>query len=148
VPKIVKICPKDLSEEHRTIFLLTEDNWDSWREDLLLAVDICHLDEYVTGKIKCPDATVDTDGYANWRYNDTYTQKVIRDRLSDDQKFHTSNCSTAHEMWTNLEGIHQSCGKQTKNQIMREITDMKAKEGDDIVEHLTQIKQLWDKMTL
>jgi hypothetical protein len=59
-----------------------------------------------------------------------------------------SNCSTAHEMWINLEAIHQSCSKQTENQLMRELTDKKAKEGDDIVKHLSQIKRLWDKMML
>jgi hypothetical protein len=148
VTTVAAIRPKDLSGEHKTFSLLTENNWDSWREDLLLTIDICHLDEYITGTLKCPDVTADAPGHANWKYNDKYTWKVIRDRISDGQKFHTSNCKNAHEMWTNLEAIHQSCGEQTENQLMRELTDMKAKEGDDIVEHLSQIKQLWDKMTL
>jgi hypothetical protein len=31
---------------------------------------------------------------------------------------------------------------------MRELTDRKAKDGDDIIEHLAKLKQLWDCITL
>jgi hypothetical protein len=44
--------------------------------------------------------------------------------------------------------IHQSCGDQTENQLMCELTDMKAKDSGNIVNHLTNIKQLWDRCTL
>ena len=52
------------------------------------------------------------------------------------------------EMWSNLQAIHQTCGDQTKNQLMRKLTDTKASEGDDIIEHLSCIKKLWDRITL
>jgi hypothetical protein len=31
---------------------------------------------------------------------------------------------------------------------MRELTNVKAKEGDNIIEHLAKLKQLWDCITL
>jgi hypothetical protein len=51
-------------------------------------------------------------------------------------------------MWSNLNVIFQTCGDQTENQLMRELTDTKAKEGNDIIAHLAKIKQLWDRITL
>ena len=52
-----------------------------------------------------------------------------------------ANCDTARKMWANLEAIHQSCGDQTENQLMRELFSTKAKDGDDIIAHLTTLKQ-------
>jgi hypothetical protein len=143
-PSIIRIKPKDWSSEHKTYNLLNEENWQSWRDDILLVFNVCSLDGYVNGTLKCPEEATDALGAENWRYNDKYTRKVIRDRLSTSQKYHTSNCDTAREMWANLKAIHQSCGDQTENQLMRELTDMKAKDGDDIIVHLSKLKQLWD----
>src|SRR5882757_5399918 len=132
---IERIKPKDWSGEHKTYNLLEEDNWQLWCNDITLTFGVCGLDNYVNGTIQCPDPNGDAIGTNNWKYNDMYTKKVIRDCLSTGQKYHTSNCETAKEMWTNLQAIHQSCGDQTENQLMREMTNMRAKEGDDIIEH-------------
>lgn len=106
VPSVIRIKPKDWSGEHKTYNLLEEDNWQSWRDDIILTFRVCGLDGYVNGTLKCPDAATDSTGAENWKYNDQYTQKVIRDRLGASQKYHTSNCDTAKEMWTNLQAIH------------------------------------------
>ena len=45
-------------------------------------------------------------------------------------------------MWSNLQAIHQLCGDQTKNQLMCKLTEMKAKDNNDIIKHLAKIKQL------
>ena len=147
-PSIQRIKPKDWSGEHKITNLLREENWQSWRDDISLTFDVCCLQGYVNGTLKCPDPITDPIGADNWTYNDKYTQKVIRDRQSDGQKYHTSHCKTAKEMWTNLKAIHQSCGDQTENQLMRELTAMTANDGDDIIKHLAKLKQLWDRITL
>jgi hypothetical protein len=142
------IKPKDWSGEHKTYNLLKEDNWQSWRDDISLTFRVCGLNGYINGTLKCLDLTTNPVNVSNWKYNDLYTQKVIHDHLSTGQKYHTLNCDTAKEMWVNLQAIHQSCGDQTKNQLMHELTDRKAKDGDDIIEHLAKLKQLWDCITL
>ena len=146
LPGIEKIKPRDYAEEHRSVNLLDEENWLSWRTDIELAFRVCELKGYISGDLKCPDEANDPVGAANWRYNDDYTKKVIRDRLSVGQKYHTDNCDTSQQMWTNLEAIHQSRGYQTQNQLMRELNELKAKEGDDIPEHLAKITQLWNRI--
>src|SRR3984885_7656067 len=142
------IRPKDWSGEHKTTDLLDEDNWQAWRDDIDLAFDVCGLRDYVEGTLPCPNQATDPGGAANWKYNDGYTKKVIRDRMSRAQKYHITNCKTSQEMWSNLQAIHQACGDQTENQLMRELTDTKARKGDDIIEHLAKVKQLWDRITL
>src|SRR6266852_5279991 len=145
---VQRIRVKDWSGEHKGIDPLDDDNWQVWRDDIDLAFNVCGLRGYVNGEISCPDAGSDPVGADNWQYNDDYTKKVICDRVSRGQKHHLTNCKTAHEMWSNLKAIHQACGDQTENQLMRELTDTKANEGDNIIKHLAKIKRLWDRITL
>jgi hypothetical protein len=147
-PSVIHIRPKDWSGEQKTYNLLKEENWQSWRDDIMLMFDICGLDRYISGTLECPDATVDPVGENNWQYNNKYTMKVIHNRLSEGQKYHTTNCFTAQKMWSNLVVIHQTCGDQTKNRLMHKLTEMKAKDGDDIIAHLAKLKKLWDRIIL
>jgi len=147
-PSITHIRLKDWSGEHKTYNLLAEDNWQSWRDDIMLTFGVCGLNDYAYGILKCPDKSSELVAMDNWKYNDMYIQKIIRDCLSNGQKFHTANCNTAYEMWSNLQAIHQSYGDQTENQLMCKLMEMKAKDGNDIIKHLAKIKQLWDRIML
>lgn len=147
-PSVTRIRPRDWSGEHRTYNLLQEENWQSWQRDIKLTFAVCGLNPYVDGTLKCPDAQADHIGANNWKYNDQYTQKVIRDRLSEGCKYHTDNCETAYQMWENLKAIYQSCGTQTETQLMREMTELRAQDGDNIIEHLATLKRMWDRCTL
>ena len=113
LPSIEKIKPCDYAGEHRSVNLLDEENWLSWRADIELTFRVCELKGYISGDLKCPDEANDPVGAANWRYNDDYTKKVICDHLSVGQKYHIDDCNTSQQMWTNLEAIHQSHGYQT-----------------------------------
>jgi len=106
------------------------------------------LCDYIEGSLQCPNKTTDPVGTSNWKFNDNYTRKVIRDHMSASQKYHITHCKTAQEMWAALKGIHQTCGDQTENYLLCELTDSKAGKGDDIIEHLANIKQLWDCIVL
>ena len=146
-PSIRRIRPKDLSGEHKAIDLLDDENWESWHDDIQLTFNVCGLRKYIDGTLPCPNKAQDPIGADNWLFNDDYTKKVIRDRMSRGQKHYVTNCRTSKDMWNNLIAIHQSCSDQTENQIMRELIAVKAQEGDDIKEHLTKIMELWDRMT-
>jgi hypothetical protein len=142
-PIIRAIRPKDLSPLHETISLLTEDNWESWRQDILLIFRLCYIDKYVDGTLKCPDSKTDPESYKNCIYNDIYARKVIRDRLSEGQKIYASNVAPrlrcGRVSWQSINPV----AIKPKNQLMRELTDMKAREGDDtsIHKHLTGVKK-------
>ena len=147
-PSVTRIKPREFAGEHKLSTLLSETNWQSWRDDIQLTFQVCDLLGYVTGQLKCLDKVADPIGENNWQYNDSYTKKVIWDCLSNGQKFYMANCDTARKMWVNLEVIHQSYGDQTENQLMRELFSTKAKDGDDIITHLATLTQAWDCITL
>lgn len=73
MPSVICIKPKDWSSEHKTYNLLNGENWQSWRDDILLIFDICSLDSNVNGTLKCPNEVTDTVGTDNWKYNNKYT---------------------------------------------------------------------------
>ena len=137
---IQHIWAKDWSQEHWTFDLLKEENWQLWHEDIELTFTVCRLRDYVDGTIQCPDKDTDPIGASNWSYNNDYTKKAICNHISHAQKYHVTNCKTTQEIWSNLQAIHQACEDQTKNQLMRELTDTKAGEGDNIIEHLSRNK--------
>src|SRR5258708_7392304 len=106
------------------------------------------MNEYITRHIKCPDARIDLKGAENWAYNDQITQRTIRNNIGRNQKIHCTRATSAQEMWKNLEAIYQSRGVQTQHQLMQELYDTKAREGDDIIAHLERLKRIWSRITL
>jgi len=126
---------------------LDDENWLSWRDDIVLMFNICGMTDYITGHIKCPDARVDLKGAENWAYNDQITQRTIRNNVGHNQKIHCTGATSAQEMWKNLEAIYQSRGVQTQHQLMQELYDTKAREGDDIITHLERLKHIWSRIT-
>ena len=105
------------------------------------------MTDYITGHIKCPDARVDLKGAENWAYNDQITQRTIRNNVGRNQKIHCTGATLVQEMWKNLEAIYQSRGVQTQHQLMQELYDTKAREGDDIITHLERLKHIWSRIT-
>ena len=148
LPSIQRIHPKDLSGEHKTVELLEDENWQSWHDDIELMSSICGLSNYVDGTLKCPNRSKDPVGASNWKFNDNYTKKIIRERISQGQKHYVNNCQTSNDMWTNLLAIHQFCGDHTQNQLMRKLMRMMAQDDNDIIGHLNNITKLWDCMTI
>ena len=147
-PSVACIRAKDWAGEHKAIDLLDKDNWQFWHDNIDLTFNICGLCGYIDDTLPCPNVATEPIATGNWTYNNDYTKKVIRDRISRGQKYHVTNCRTSQEMWVNLKAIHQSCSDQTENQLMHKLTDKKAHDGNDIIQHLASIKQTWDHITL
>ena len=55
---------------------------------------------------------------------------------------------TAREMWTSLEAVHESRGHQYAITLMRSLFRTCAEEGDDLVEHLNKLKEMWEKLNI
>jgi hypothetical protein len=60
-PSIVCIWPKDWSGKHKTYNLLSEDNWQSWQDDITLTFGVCGLNKYVNGDLRRPNSSIDSD---------------------------------------------------------------------------------------
>ncbi len=76
------------------------------------------------------------------------SHNLTRMNLGCNQKIHCAGATTSHKMWSNLEAIYQSCGMQTKHQLMQDLYGCWASEGDDIIKHLQKIKRIWERIAL
>src|SRR5258707_3276866 len=147
-PAITWIRVQDHAGEIQQCNLLDDENWSSWHDDMMLTFNLCEIQDYVLGQIRCPNRDTNPIGADNWHYNDTYTQQIIRIILGHNQKIHCAGATTSHEIWSNLEAIYQLHGMQTKHQLMQDLYSCQASKGDDIIKHLQKIKCIWECIML
>jgi len=79
---------------------------------------------------------------AKWRTNDMYAQILIVSNISKGQMVHVARLDTAAVIWASLRAIHE-----TKDYIaiQRGLFELRANEESDIADHLTQLKQQWER---
>src|SRR5258708_10046418 len=85
-PAITWIRVQDHVGEIQQRDLLDNENWLSWRDDMMLTFNLCEIQDYILGQNRCPNRDTDPVGADNWHYNDTYTQQIIRMNLGCNQK--------------------------------------------------------------
>src|SRR5216684_4017773 len=147
-PSVQRICTQDHAAHIQLTDHLDDDNWGTWRADIMLTFSLCEIEEYIFGQITCPNKDVDEISAKNWKMNNSFGMRIIRTNLSCTQKIHVADASTSHDMWSNLEAIHQSRGMQTQHQLMQDLYKMKAHDGQNIIEHLRRLKEIWGRITL
>jgi hypothetical protein len=85
-------------------------------------------------------------GAANWSFNDTYAKILITRNVADSQMAHVRPCKTAHDMWVNLEAVHEPKRRKTVISCIQNLFHTYAEEGDDIIEHLNKLQQYWERL--
>jgi hypothetical protein len=55
---------------------------------------------------------------------------------------------TAEETWQNLSAVYVPKGHQIAAAVLRTYYDTHAHKGDDIVKHLSKLKELWERLNL
>lgn len=118
---------------------LDDTNWCYWRSEIMLIFELCELDEYIKGEIARPDPAEDPVGAGNWSFNDTYAKLLISINITSSEVMYINRRATSHDMWADLEAVHQSDG------IMSIYNDglfhTHAEDGDDISKHLDKLLQ-------
>jgi len=120
---------------------LNESNWIVWQLRMRTALESCGALAYVTGALRCPDAYADPQGSKTWSLNDAFTHMQIQCNITEPQMVHVSQCTTAHEMWKSLEGVHDNKGHQALVIYLRNFYRLAAEDGDDIIIHLNKMKE-------
>jgi gag-polypeptide of LTR copia-type len=142
---IFKIPTKD-SPTALKLTKLDETNWTSWRDQMKHAMRHYKLQSYLDGTVIRPDD--DPIDAENWEDNDNYAQMLIMFNIDTKQNIHISQCKTANAMWANLAAVHESKDNQTAMAHMRNIWAHSADDTTDIPEHITTMKQHWDRLNL
>jgi len=123
-------------------------NWSGWLQSMALLFKLFGIQEYVQGKITCPDPKDDPESAENWTYNDTFTQLLITSNISVKERVHTNGCTSAHRMWLSLQSMHESKSHLVLTTHLRTLMNTVAAEDDNITEHLTKLKHCWDQLSL
>jgi hypothetical protein len=123
-------------------------NWTGWSEYMDMLFILFDIQDYVQGKIPCPNETDDPVGASNWAYNDTYAQMLIITNISTTEKVHTRGCPTAHSMWLNLQSMHDYANQPGMAAHYRTLFHTNVAEGGNIEEHLTKLKFYWSQIDI
>ena len=51
---------------------LTDTNYNTWKGQMWLTLEICNVEKYALGTVEKPDADLDLQGWKNWDFNDHY----------------------------------------------------------------------------
>jgi len=127
---------------------LDDTNWITWRERIRRIFHMCHVEPYVYGELKCPDPATDPELFDIWDANDVYAQILITNNISKEQMVHVTCLDTAYDIWKSLEAMHETKDYQIAIAIQRNLFGLRASDGDDIVEHLTQLKKHWERLNV
>jgi hypothetical protein len=76
---ITRVVAHDSSGITKLPELLNETNWVVWHERMTRVLRLCGVEEYVLGTVPNPRTTED---FANWKYNDSYTQVLLMNNIS------------------------------------------------------------------
>ena len=71
---------------------------------------------------------------------------LIFENISNSQKIHVGHDLMASDMWSNLEAIHEVTGHTTIINYICMLFKCTAEEGDDIIEHLNNLKVTWERI--
>jgi len=126
---------------------LDDSNWVVWRERIHRIFRLAGVELYVYGNLPKPDPA-DPANYCIWDTNDVYAQILITNNIAKDQMVHVTRLDTAHEIWHSLMAIHETKDYQIAITIQRALFRKCASDGDDIVEHLTELKKLWERLNV
>ena len=148
-PAIKRVKANENQAITRTDDRLDETNWAVWRHRLMLMLQICGVQDYVTGTVNRPDTARDPEGAGNWDFNDAYARVLIANNVTTTQMVHISQSRTAYESWSNLEVVHNSKSHQTTIGIMHNMFHTNAEIGNNnISDHLNKLKMYWERINL
>lgn len=145
-PSIARVEAKENSFITQLSDPLDDTNWSVWSMDVTLTLEMCGVEEYAQGRVERPDKHADPIGAANWSFNDTYARTLIIRNIADSQMAHVRQCKTAHDMWVNLEAVHEPKRRKTVISCIQNLFRTYAEEGDDIIEHLNKLQQYWERL--
>jgi hypothetical protein len=70
-PSIQRVRANENQAITRTDDRLEDTNWNVWRHQLTLMLQICGVQGYALGTVQRPDPSQDPEGATNWDFNDT-----------------------------------------------------------------------------
>src|SRR5882757_1210492 len=137
--QIKRVDAREAASITRLAEPLDETNWNIWHERICHVFKVCGVLPYIDDTIACPKKETHPEDYQVREFNDSYAQCLISNNITANQMINVSRLDTAQQMWVSLQAVHESRGYQYAIAIERSLFSTRAKEGDDINEHLNKL---------
>lgn len=134
--------------ERTGIIKLNNENFDSWKLEVEFLLVREGLWKFIEPGVK-PEAAADGSNAVAliaWDEGDQKARATIGLLLSRNQHGLIRNTKTAKEVWVNLKKQHEKKSLTSKVHLLKRICDLKFNDGDDIVEHLLEFEDLFEKL--
>jgi len=123
-----------------------KNNWETWSDTILLALELVKATGIVDGTTPKPNLDTDPEAADNWNYNDVYIKMLIRTHVADSELMHIRSSQTSRHMWNALKKLHQLTTYQIFTDKLRVFQEIKAKNRDNIPDHLMKLKKQWEEV--
>src|SRR5438445_6375971 len=123
---------------YHTPELLGDTNWLAWKNQLMYYLKLHKLDGFIDGEYPVPSPL--DPGRAIWLKGDQITCLLINSNIKNTEAVHTSQVTTAWQIWENLKAVYETCGQQSITSLRRSLYHARAKETDDIIAHTTLLR--------
>jgi len=119
---------------------LNDENWVAWKGQISLMLKLNQVWMHCEG----PEAAPDPNDALRpiWDTAKDVVCILISNNISALQFVHISQAATVRQMWESLKSVHEHCGQQSITALRRTLYQARAKDGDDIVAHLTKMRSI------
>jgi hypothetical protein len=133
--------------------MLNKSNYDTWKiqvEALLIKNDTW---SYVSGEKPKPQITGEGEARAvmeeeqkKWIAADRKAKSDLILAMNASELRQIRSCETSREIWMKLESIYESKGPARKATLLKQLTQHKMREDDDVREHVARFMDTVDKL--
>ena len=135
------------NESARVIDKFKGDNFNLWKFKMEMVLESMDLWEIVEGSEEPPPFEDDPKVKKDYNRRVKKAMSVIGLNLVDDQLAHIKSCKGPTEAWKTLCNIHKTRSLSNILFIRRKFFTIKMQEGDDLLNHINQVKTLADQLT-
>lgn len=129
---------------------LNKENYDTWKIQAAALLVRNDTWEYVSGQK--PKPQVDTTTTAGkialeeWERQDRKAKADIVLCMSPSELKQIKGSETSRQIWDKLESIYASKGPARKSSLLKQLSQKKMNEGDDVRDHLSSFFEIIDKL--
>ena len=120
---------------------LDDSNYSVWEFKVRSLVQREGLLDYID--TAPPEVTDD-----EWSKNDGRVKSILLFSISDSQLIHIRKCTTSYETWNVLKQHHQKSSLFSKVILFKKICQTVYDDNESMVDHINNMKGLFDKLTL
>ena len=148
-----------MSESHSNgsgsyrIKLSKSDNWMPWKQRMLAILRNQGLEKYIEKTAELPKPrqpeepmTEEMEAINKWKEGDAKARTRLELSIRDSEMIHFSGAVMAHDMWNQLSLVKESWGHLGVLAMCQALYQATAKEGFDMVEHISKLRGLQNKL--